>query len=257
MITSLNNPKLKTVRKLMENARFRRETGAFVVEGERIFREIPGGLIIETYVSESFKKKLPKTKGEIVSDRCFAKLSDTETPQGILAVVRCKKYSLPELIKGREGLFIILEGLQDPGNLGTIVRTGEAAGITCLIADRKTADIYSPKTVRSTMGSIFRVPVIYTHDLAGTMDVMKKAGVTIYAADLKGKDDYYHTDYKRKSAFVIGNEGKGLSPEISGLADVRLKIPMKGKVESLNAAVSAAILMYGYQSHQEGRKQWR
>ena len=230
----------------MENSRFRRETGAFVAEGARLFREIPGELLMETYVSESFKEKHPETEGEIVSDRCFAKLSDTGTPQGILAVVRRKEYSLPELIKGEEGLFIITEGLQDPGNLGTILRTGEAAGITGLIADRRTVDIYSPKAVRSTMGSVFRVSVIYSENLPLTIEEMKAEGVTVYAADLRGEADFLNVEYKRKCAFLIGNEGRGLSPEISGLADMGIRIPMKGRVESLNAAVSAALLMYRY-----------
>ncbi len=246
VITSYDNPKLKKVRGLMKRSRFRREEGAFVAEGIRMYREIPEELLLETYVSESFSAKHPEISGEIVSDRCFKRLSDTETPQGILAVAKIEERSLSDYLSEKEGLYVVVEGLQDPGNLGTIMRTGEAAGLKCLIADRNTVDVYSPKTVRSTMGSILRVPCVYVDDLKGTIEEMKRAGVSVYAADLKGEADFHKVSYEPLCAFLIGNEGKGLSREISDLADMKVKIPMKGKVESLNAAISAALLMYEY-----------
>ena len=141
-------------------------------------------------------------------------------------------------------LLLVLENLQDPGNLGTIIRTAEGAGVTGILMSRGTADLYNPKVTRSTMGSIFRVPFLYTDDLSGTIGKVKQAGVTVCAAHLQGRHTYDGEDYTRVTAFLIGNESRGLSDGLSELADVRVRIPMAGKVESLNAAVAAAILMY-------------
>lgn len=246
MITSISNARLRAVRSLLDRSRARREEKAFVVEGIRMFREIPRDRLVETYLSESFHQKNPDIQGEIVKDEVFKKLSDTTNPQGVLAVVRQKQYSVSDLADSGHGLFLILEGIQDPGNLGTMVRTGEAAGLSGIIMDRKTVDIYSPKVVRSTMGAIFRVPFVYTENLSETIHEMKNAGVRFYAAHLDGKKSYSEIDYSPKTAFMIGNEGNGLSAEITELADEKLIIPMKGQVESLNAAVSASILMYKY-----------
>ena len=140
----------------------------------------------------------------------------------------------------------MLEGLQDPGNLGTILRTGEAAGISGLIMDENTADIYSPKVVRSTMGSIFRVPFIRVDSAAGLVPRLKEAGYTICSASLEGSISLEKAHFKKDSVLVIGNEGSGISGQLTDLSDMAVRIPMEGKVESLNAAVSASILMYGY-----------
>ncbi len=250
MITSYSNPKLKMVRELMNRSRMRRKAGAFVIEGIRMFLETPKELIREVYVSESFHEKHPEIKGETVSEPVFKKLSDTQNPQGIIAVVGMPEFKLKDLLRKKEGLYIILERLQDPGNLGTIVRTAEAAGAECIIMDKDTADLYSPKVVRSTMGSVYRVPCFYTEDLPGTVDEMKEKGIMIYAADLKGDRFFHEEEYGRKTAFLIGNEGNGLKEETLGMADFRIKIPMKGKTESLNAAVAASLLMYAYMTQQ-------
>ncbi len=144
----------------------------------------------------------------------------------------------------KQKLFIVLENLQDPGNLGTIFRAGEAAGVDGIIMSRQTVDIYNPKTIRSTMGSIYRVPFLYTDDLCGTIRMMQKQGIDVYAAQLHADKYYDEYDYRRSCAFLIGNEGNGLSEEATACADAYLKIPMKGKVESLNAAVASSILLY-------------
>ena len=162
-------------------------------------------------------------------------------PQGILAVVRQKEYRIDDISDGE--LFIILDAIQDPGNLGTIVRTAEAAGAAAVIMNKGCADIYSPKVVRSTMGSIFRVPFIYTEDLICAVDKIKSYGAYVYAATLSGRN-ISEAKIKEKRAFIIGNEGNGISADILSLAAMEISIPMSGKVESLNAAVSAAILMY-------------
>ncbi len=241
MITSIGNRQLKDIRALLDRSGARRKTGLFAVEGLRMYREIPAEALKETYISETFSKEHPEIKGEIVADDVFKKLSDTQHPQGILAVAAQCSYRPEQLKGGRK--YLILEAVQDPGNLGTIVRTAEAAGVSGIIMDRNTADIYSPKVVRSTMGSIFRVPYIYTDNLPGEINRLKENGIRIYAAHLQGKEIGQHVlVYPR--AFMIGNEGSGLSEETAALADEKIKIPMAGKVESLNAAVSAALLMY-------------
>lgn len=241
MITSISNNRLKDVKALLDRTGVRRKTGLFVVEGIRMFSEIPENILRETYLSDTFAKEHPGIRGEITTDEVFTKISDTQHPQGILAVVRQEHYRIEDFINGTK--FLILEGIQDPGNLGTIVRTAEAAGVSGIIMDRHTADIYSPKVVRSTMGSIFRVPFVYSDDLEADTDKLKKAGVTVYAAHLGGKE--IGQDVLRSPrAFMIGNEGNGLSDRLAAAADGMIKIPMAGKVESLNAAVSAALLMY-------------
>ena len=202
----------------------------------------------QVYVSESFfaenDKILAGYTYEIVSDSVFKAVSDTQTPQGILCLVRKPQYRLEELLKGADTHLLILESIQDPGNLGTMLRTGEGAGISGVVMNHTTVDLFNPKTIRSTMGSIYRMPFFVTRDLAETICELKNAGVKTYAAHLKGKMQYDEPDYTGATAFMIGNEGNGLSDEIADLADTYIKIPMCGQVESLNAAISASLLMY-------------
>lgn len=140
-------------------------------------------------------------------------------------------------------LFAVLEDIQDPGNLGTIFRTGEGAGVTGIIMSKGTVDIFNPKTIRSTMGSVYRIPFVYEEDLASVIRQLKKANVSVYAAHLKGTKNYNEIKYA-DTAFLIGNEGNGLKDETAALADEYIKIPMSGQVESLNVAVATALLMY-------------
>ena len=148
------------------------------------------------------------------------------------------------MIYGDNPLIMILENLQDPGNLGTIIRTAEGAGVDGIIMTSGTVDIYNPKVIRSTMGAMYRMKFAYTDDLAGTVKLLKSKGIITYAAHLKGAVDYVKCDYTKGTAFFIGNEGNGLTDEATDLADRKIIIPMKGKLESLNAAVSGALLMY-------------
>ena len=153
-------------------------------------------------------------------------------------------YDLTQLLEQPDPLFLMLENLQDPGNLGTMIRTGEGAGITGVIMNNQTVDIFNPKTIRATMGSIFRVPVVYVPDLAPVLEQMHAKGIHTYAAHLKGQEYYDSFSFREPTAFLIGNEGNGLSKEISDQAGQYLKIPMEGRVESLNASIAAALLMY-------------
>lgn len=254
MITSTSNEKIKHVTLLVSNAKARRKEGVFVVEGERIAREIPREALLECYVSDDFPsaKNLKEVFGYdvdpiIVSSAVFKKMSDTQSPQGILCVCRRRDTSAGDFVAARssgELRLLILEGVQDPGNLGTMIRTAEGAGFDAVIADTDTVDVYNPKVTRSTMGSLFRVPVMYTHDLPGTVDMLKDSSVKVYAAHLDGNKSFDEEQYGSRTAFLIGNEGNGLSDEITQKADELIRIPMKGKLESLNAAVAAALLMY-------------
>lgn len=190
---------------------------------------------------------------EQVSDEVFRKASDTQTPQGLLSLMEQFSYTLEEMLQsalkrqrqgGRPALFLLAEDIQDPGNLGTMLRTGEGAGVDGVIMSKRTVDIYHPKTIRSTMGSLYRVPFLYVEELSEAIAVLKQNQITVYAAHLKGEQYFDEISYGGGSAFLVGNEGSGLRRETADTADVWLKIPMEGKLESLNAAVSAALLLY-------------
>lgn len=254
MITSNANPKVRQVIQWQTKAKERKSAGIFLAEGLKMFEEAPEDKIREIFVSEEAAerllgqrdtaRKLQRTGYETVAAEVFRKMSDTQAPQGILCVVERPKYTLEQLLEGKNPLLVALEGLQDPGNLGTIVRTGEGAGITGVIMSRGTVDIYNPKTIRATMGSIYRVPFVYVEDLRETVKKMREKGIHSYAAHLAGKRYYDSFSFEEGSAFLIGNEGNGLSKELAELADEYLRIPMEGCVESLNAAVAASLLMY-------------
>lgn len=250
VITSVSNEQVKNIIQLKEKAKARKASGCFVVEGMKMFREIPSGMLVRLYVSETFLQEHAKEEEafdyQVLADGIFKKISDTVTPQGVLAVVRQKTDTVDEILKKRnreKSCIVVLDRLQDPGNLGTIIRTGEGAGISGVIMSRDCADIYSPKVIRATMGSIFRVPFAVADDLPRAVAALKEQGVTTYAAHLHGKI-YHQEQFASDCAFLIGNEAQGLSGEISEMADCLVKIPMEGKVESLNAAVAASILMY-------------
>jgi TrmH family RNA methyltransferase len=250
MITSTGNQQVKNIALLSKKAKERKKQGLFVVEGKKMFSEAPKEWLESVYVSESFlgeagaEALLEGIDYEVLSDSVFKSISDTQTPQGILCLVRSPQYELSELLCGERTHLLVLESIQDPGNLGTMLRTGEGAGITGVIMNQTTVDLFNPKTIRSTMGSIYRVPFYVSDNLTETVASLKKRNIGIYAAHLKGICSYEEPDYTRASAFLIGNEGNGLSDELAGLADTYIRIPMEGRVESLNAAISAALLMY-------------
>ena len=262
MISSTSNSRIKKLVTLNKKAKFRREEGAFIVEGEKMFLEAPKEWIKEVYISETFlnkcknstdknlKEAVYKTGFEVLTDEVFQKVSDTQTPQGILCVLSMPQYALKEYIKNwrldkkNVPLILLLEDLQDPGNLGTIFRTGEGAGVSGIIMTGQTVDLFNPKTIRSTMGSIYRVPFFTVEELDSTIQTLKQSGVAVYAAYLENSMDYDLLNYTQPTAFVIGNESNGLRRTTADKATQYIKIPMAGQVESLNAAVAASILMY-------------
>lgn len=255
MITSTSNPRVRQLVLWQEKAKKRREDNVFLAEGIKMLREAPKDWIKEVYLTEEVLQRLRKEDGEVLakientgyellSDEVMKKVSDTQTPQGALVVLNRPSYTLDDIVGSGEGTFMVLENLQDPGNLGTIIRTGEGAGIRGVIMSQDTVDIYNPKTIRATMGSVYRVPFIYVETLSNSICYLKEKGVQTYAAHLKGTKQYYEFSYTGGTAFLIGNEGNGLKKETADLADEYLRIPMEGQVESLNAAIAATILMY-------------
>ena len=253
MITSTANQKIKRILKLQKKAKARNEEGIFIVEGIRMTKEAPEDRIKELYISETFLQKYPdlpehlKKKAEMVSYPVFAHMSDTKTPQGILGVIRRMSWTMDELLHGEDGrapFLMVLDHLQDPGNLGTIFRTAEGAGVTGVILGSNCADLYQPKVIRSTMGSIYRMRAVCVDDMKETVRLLKQHGIHTYAAHLDDSRFYDEEDYTKPTAFLIGNEGNGLPEEICAEAEHKIKIPMHGQVESLNAAMAAGILMY-------------
>ena len=250
MITSTSNPKAKHLLQLQKKGRVRREEGVFIAEGYRMFQETPRDRIAEVYVSEAFRQKegerleMDGLRLEVLADHVFSYTAGTMTPQGILCVVKMREYSPEEVIGGEKPHVLVLDNLQDPGNVGTILRTAEGAGVTGIILSRDCVDIYNPKVIRSTMGSIYRVPFAYADDLEAAMKQLKGRGIRTFAAHLEGQHSYECEDYTEGTAFLLGNEGNGLRREIAELADCRIQIPMQGEVESLNVAIAASVLMF-------------
>lgn len=254
MITSTANAKVKQIEKWQTKSKKRREDGVFLAEGIKMFREAPTDWILEVYLTEDLLLRLqeePETLDklctanyETVSKEVFSKMSDTQTPQGILTVLKQPEYTLERLLQQDNPLFIVLEDLQDPGNLGTILRTGEGAGISGVIMNQTTVDIFNPKTIRSTMGSVYRVPFVYVESLEETIGKLKQAGIKVMAAHLQGKAYFQDQSFTEPVAFMIGNEGNGLREATAKLSDGYIKIPMEGMVESLNAAIAASLLLY-------------
>ena len=276
-ITSAQNAKVKRVKELLAQAKARRKAGEFICEGERLCAEVPPELIREVWMSQSFSAQqdlsgiIPGAdertspdlaeapKRFVVPDSLFRSMGDTATPQGILTVCRMpEQAALPGLREpssspetdepagsvAPDEKILMLEGLQDPGNLGTIFRTAEAAGISRIILDRNCVDVFSPKVVRATMGSVFRVPFAVCEDLPALAGRLSALGWKTFAACLGADTDYREADYSGACAVLIGNEGNGLTDAAVAAATGRVIIPMRGQIESLNAAVAAALLMY-------------
>lgn len=259
-ITSAQNSTFKQTVKY-NNAREARKAGVFLVEGIRAVDEVlqAGDWHMESlwiseemiksdraYVQSVLKSVKEETQVYTLAAPLFARLADTETPQGILAVVKRQSFELLQVLKNAQTapLILILENLQDPGNVGTILRTADSAGATAVICTRGTADIYSAKVVRSTMGSLMHLPVCHVESVQAVVDVLHRHNIQLLAAHLQGKCYHFEQDMKQPVAILIGNEGAGLSAEATAAADALVKIPMPGRAESLNAAMAAGILTY-------------
>ena len=256
---------------LQQKSRVRNEENAFVAEGIKMFAEAPMEQIQELYIEEKlyredgFRELFDKAEQcrrqgsfvETVTRDVLCKLSDTKTPQGIVCVMKQLSYTGEQMIstalrrekeEGKVPLFLLLEDIQDPGNLGTMIRTAEGAGADGVFMNKGCVDIYNPKTIRSTMGSLYRVPFLYVDSLEEMIHCLQASRIKVYAAHLQAQKYYYEIDYHEGCAFLIGNEANGLQKKTADMADCYVKIPMEGQLESLNAAIAAAILLYQAQS---------
>lgn len=269
MICSTKNPRIKNLLKLEKSSKYRRECGLFVVEGIKSIKEAHHYCTVEDlYISEAWLSanrgstddeglfdwlcgqdlldRESVTRVEVLSGQVFEKISDTVTPQGLMAAVKFNEYDLELLLKKEKLFLIVLENLSDPGNMGTIVRTAEGAGADAVILGGGCVDAFSPKVVRSTMGALFRMPV-FSYSDAGFTELLKRLkqnGIKLYGAHLRGSVSYDEMSYGNRAGIIIGNESKGITEGTLEFTDSLVKIPMEGRVESLNASVAAGILMY-------------
>ncbi|MGL4731828.1 MAG: TrmH family RNA methyltransferase [Clostridium sp.] len=245
-ISSKDNSLIKNIRKLKER-KYRTSQNLFLVEGFRFVEEaiksnfnIKYILISENYPRESYEKYI-NFSGEIyiVSKNVFKTISSTETPQGVIAVVENKQI----IPKEDKGIYILVDKVQDPGNLGTIIRTAHASNCLGVIIEKGTVDVYNEKTLRSTMGSIFNVPIINDSNLEYVRK-LRKDGYKLITSSLDTENNFYDVDLTGKAIIAVGNEGNGISNEVYEISDEKVKIPMPGGAESLNASVAASIMMY-------------
>ena len=263
-IRSKDNQTYKEALRLLRK-KYRDQTRLFLLEGPRpVMDALKSGAGLETvFIRESAAAETAagKTAGTdaeelaalcssaeggpqcvLLADELFDKLSDTEHSQGVLAAARKPDGGARKI--GSQSKVLILDRLQDPGNIGTIIRTAEAAGFGTLIAIKGTGDIYAPKTVRAAAGSLLRVDVFEGYETEEAVSLCRRMGLRIIAGDLEGAADYTQADLTGGVAFAIGNEGRGVSDELKAAPDLKVMIPMEGDIESLNAAVAAGVLMY-------------
>ncbi|MCL2404050.1 MAG: RNA methyltransferase [Defluviitaleaceae bacterium] len=235
--------------KQLKTKKGRDETGLFLVEGEKFVTEIPANWEILRYViAKRFAdgrdltayKRAPI---EIVRDSLFDSLADTVTPQGIIAVCKQKHWQLSQL-HATSGFILIGEQLNDPGNIGALIRTSAAAGATGIILSKGSGDIYNSKVLRAAAGAALRIPIVTGAALADTISQLKQAGYAVYAAHPRGDTLPYCLDLRGNFCWLVGSESHGLSDEAAGLADACIRLPMASTVESLNASVAGSLLLY-------------
>ena len=253
IITSKDNENIKSIKKLKER-KYRDLNNEYIIEGVKILKEaiqekavikkivICEECLANNIIDEKLLYEIAKYDCLYVSKKIFEGLTDVSKPQGILAVV--EKNNKKD-INYNEDIIVALDGLQDPGNLGTILRTLDSANLSQVIVSKDTVDAYNPKVVRSTMGAIFRVNIVEAENLKETLKEMKRHKYKVMCTDLTASKNIYEIDYTKK-ILVIGNESNGISKELLDMADEKIIIPMLGKTESLNASVATSIIVYEY-----------
>lgn len=244
IIESNQNKIIKEVNSLKAKKE-RDKTGLFILEGKRLVDEIPNSWEIKYLLkAESYSEDINFEKVYTVKDSLFEKISETVNPQGILAVCHIKEFDVTNVDYSNSPFFVVLENVTDPGNMGTLIRTADAAGADVIFLSKGCVDIYNPKVIRATMGSIFHLPIYRNLNLMDLMEDFKNNNVKTLAAHLKGTSTPYKVDMTTACAVIIGNEANGLSDEISEMASDLVKIPMPGKAESMNAGIAGGILIY-------------
>lgn len=246
-ITSRQNPLFQKLRKLNSSNSFRRQQGLFVCEGPKLLGEaVKWNAAIETVVKtpefelpQGLACRVVETPEDVLTS-----LADTETPQGVIFTCALPDTALPDSLE--KGRYLVLDGVQDPGNLGTVWRTADAFGAAGLLLTGNCADPFSPKTVRASMGACFRLPV-WRGEREAVAGLLKRSRIPLYATALREDTENVEAADLSGAAVVIGSEGRGISAELLGLCEKALKIPMTDRCESLNAAVAAAIVLWeGY-----------
>ncbi len=250
-ITSASNPIIKELRSLADK-KGRQKEKALLLEGVRLVTDAADfGAAIRYFVlsdglldkSEPFLARFPHHKIIVLPDELFERVSETQTPQGLIAVVELPLHDEVGVLS-KVSRIIALEGLQDPGNVGTIIRTADACGFDAVLLSKDCVEPYNPKVVRSTMGSLFHLPVLVCEDIYSTLEELKKRNISILAAHPREAVPCWEADLSKRIALVIGNEGNGLSECMLELSDRKVMIPMAGRAESLNASIASAMLLY-------------
>ncbi len=241
-ITSLKNPKILAW-KALKDRKGRKESGCFLVEGRKMVEEaLSSAFKVEAVLADVERAADMQLPADVplytMPEHVLAAVCDTKTPQGVAAVLRMQRS--PAL----GGRLVALDGVQDPGNVGTILRTADAAGFEGVLLSQQCADAFSPKVLRATMGSIFRMAIEVTDDLAARLTALRGSGFSILSSQLDGTPFYERAPVGDKYVLVIGSEGNGVTDEVKAVATHRVKLPMRGGAESLNAAVAAGIMMY-------------
>lgn len=246
MVIKRDSSLVKSALKLKQK-KYREIENKFLAEGIRLVEEAILEGLVECifYSSQIYELKghervlensIPKYE---VDEKTIKELTNTTTPQSVVAVVKKPNIEL----KGELSFVVVVDKVQDPGNLGTIIRTCDAAGVDAVYIIKGTVDVYNDKTLRSTMGSIFHLPIVYFDSFKEATEDLYSKGFNIYASTLDG-EDLYKTDFNEKTAIVIGNEANGMSEEDTMLCNKKIKIPMLGRAESLNASIAAAVIIY-------------
>lgn len=246
-INSKDNRIYKECLKLSQK-KYRDREGKYIIEGFNLIEEALTNdaeisfIVVNKNIAFNSTDVMVYRMDEVL----FNRISQTETSQGIIAVVEKNKFSARDLMKINSECanYIILDRLQDPGNIGTIIRTADGAGYTGIITVKGTVDVFSPKVIRAAAGSVFRIPIVQVEDNRELKEAIQSLNKKLTVTCLDTDNYYYDADLSKGIALVIGNEGNGVSPELIDMADIKIKIPMCGKLESLNAAVAAGILMY-------------
>ena len=251
-IESVHNNIIKQI-VLLQNKKYRDELSLFIVEGEKQFLQIPAEYNVEyvvlTQEKEDFITQINKNiKVYTTTSKLFNKISTTETPQGIIAVVKKPKYTI-EKITSNKGIFVVLDSIQDPGNLGNIIRTASAYNCKGIFVSKNSVDVFSPKVVRSSMGTIFNVPIMQEIDIINLFENFKQKNIITYALALQTDNLLSKTKFEDNIAFIIGNEASGISSDVLNKVDNLIKIEMFSTIQSLNAATAMSIALY------EGAKQ--
>ena len=242
IITSVQNARIKHVVALQQKSSLRREEGLFVVEGQREIEHCIacGYEIVELFVRDGLDVERDHF---VVTPQVYEKMAYRESTEGIIAVAKCKEHRLKDLHLKEKPLVVVIESVEKPGNLGAILRTAEAAGVDAVMVCDPLTDLYSPNLIRASIGGVFSVPVAVCNS-KDCIAFLKEHKIRILTAQLQDSYDYYDYDMHEATAIVMGTESTGLTQQWREAADAHIRIPMLGRLDSLNVSVSAAILMY-------------